>query len=132
MIMDKEFTGDDDNTTAGGAIKGLSPCLMASMTAEELEEAANYAQALKESRSATVVEIRRKNTRKAQTPGTFMDLLDILKTYVNLLLALFGQKCPFLQELVKDVILPLQKFLPMARKLMARTTLAAMRATIKQ
>ena len=31
----------------------------------------------------------------------------------------------FLQELVKDVILPLQKFQPMARRLMAKTTLAA-------
>ena len=133
MIMDKEFTGDDDNTTAGGAMKGLSPYIMASMTAEELEEAADYAQALEESRAATVVEIRKKNTRKAQAPGTFTDLLDILKTYANLLLALFGRRCPFLQELVKDVILPLQKFVPMARKLMARTTLAAILwATFKQ
>ena len=41
--MDKEFTGDDNHTTAnGGAMKGLSPYLMASiMTAEELEEAAH-------------------------------------------------------------------------------------------
>lgn len=63
MIMDKEFTGDDDHTIAGGAIKVLSPYLMASMTAEELEEASDYyAQALEESRSATVAEIRKKNT----------------------------------------------------------------------
>ena len=44
IVMDKEFTGDDNHTTAnGGAMKGLSPCyLMASiMTAEELEEAAH-------------------------------------------------------------------------------------------
>ena len=47
-IMDKEFIGDDDHTTAGGAMKGLSPYPMASMTAEELE-AADYAQALEES-----------------------------------------------------------------------------------
>jgi len=88
---------------------------------------------LEESRAATVAEIRKKNTRKAQAPGTFTDLLDILKTYANLLLVLFGQRCPFLQELVKDVILPLQKFIPMARKLMARTTLAAILwATFKQ
>ena len=80
MIMDKEFAGDDDHTTANGAMKGLSPYLMASMTAEELEEAADYAQALEESRSATVAEIRKKHTRKAQAPGTFTDLLDLLKT----------------------------------------------------
>ena len=125
MIMDKEFTGDDDHTTANGAMKGLSPYLMASMTAEELEEAADYAQTLEESRSAKVAEIRKKHTWKAQAPGGFTDLLDILKTYANLLLALFGRRGPFLQELVKDVILPLQKFQPMARRLMAKTTLAA-------
>jgi len=43
MIMDKEFTRDDDNTAAGGAMNCLSPYLMASMTAEELEEVADYA-----------------------------------------------------------------------------------------
>lgn len=98
---------------------------MASMTAEELEEAADYARALEESRSATVAEIRKKHTRKAQAPDGFTDLLDILKIYANLLLALFGRRCPFLQDLVKDVILPLQKFNSMERKLMAKTTLAA-------
>jgi len=62
-----------------------------------------------------------------------MDLLDILKMYTNLLLTLLGRNCPFLQELVKDVILPLQKLLPMAQKMMARTTLAAILwATFKQ
>ena len=125
MIMDKEFTGDDDHTTANGAMKGLSPYLMASMTAEELEEAADYARALEESRSATIAEIRKKHTRKAQAPDGFADLLDILKTYANLLLAVFGRRGPFLQELVKDIILPLQRFNSMARKLMAKTTLAA-------
>ena len=89
MIMDKEFTGDDDNTTAGGTMKGLSSYPMASMTAEELKEAADYAQALEESRNVTVAEIRKKNTRKAQAPGSFTDLLDGLKTYANMLLALF-------------------------------------------
>ena len=125
MIMDKEFTGDDDHTTAGGAMKGLSPYLMASMTAEELEEAADYAQALEESRSATVAEIRRKNTRKAQAPIGFTDLLDISKTYANLLLVLCGRRCPMLQETVRDIIIPLQKFSQMARRLMAKTTLAS-------
>ena len=125
MIIEKEFTGDDDHTTAGGAMKGLSPYLMASMTAEELEEAADYALALEEARAATVAEIRKKNTRKAQAPATFTDLLDLLKAYTNLLLALFGRRCPLAQELVRDIILPLQKVQPTARRLMAKTTLAS-------
>ena len=133
MILDKEFTGDDDNTTAGGAMKGLSIYLMESMTAEEIEEATEYAQALEESRSATVAEIRKRTTRKAQAPADFSGLLDSQKTYANLLLALFGCKCPFLQELVRDMIMPLQKFIPHAKALMRRTTLSAiMWATFKQ
>ena len=35
MIADKEFAGDDDHTTAAGAMKGLSPYTMAGMTADE-------------------------------------------------------------------------------------------------
>ena len=95
------------------------------MTVEELEEAADYAQALEESRAATVAEIRKKNTRKAQAPSDFTDLLDVAKTYANLLLVLYGRRCPMLQETVRDIIIPLQKFSQMARKLMAKTTLAS-------
>ena len=36
MIVDKEFTGDDDTTTAAGAMKGLSIYLMEDMTDEEI------------------------------------------------------------------------------------------------
>jgi len=133
MIMDKEFTGDDNNTMAGGSMKGLSIYIMESMTPEEIEEAAEYAQALEEPRSATVGEIRKRNARKAQAPAAFSSLLDSLKTYANLLLALFGRKCPFLQELVRDMIMPLQKFLQHAKTLMLSTTLAAiMWAAFKQ
>ena len=50
----------------------------------------------------------------------------MLKTYANLLQALFGRRCFLLRELVDDVILPLQKFRPIASKLMAKTrTLAS-------
>ena len=133
MILDKEFTGDDDNTMAGGAMKGLSIYLMESMTAEEIKEATEYAQALEEARSATVAEIRKRTTRKAQAPADCSGLLGSQKTYAHLLLALFGRKCPFLQELVRDMIMPLQKFIPHAKALMRRTTLSAiMWATFKQ
>lgn len=126
MIADKEFAGDDDHTTAAGAMKGLSPYTIAGMTADEIVEANEYAQALEELRAATVVaEIRKKHARKAHSPLDFTDLLDMIKTYANLLQALFGRRCWFLKELVDDMILPLQRFKPIARKLMARTTLAS-------
>ena len=72
-----------------------------------------------------MAEIRKKHARKAHSPLDFTDLLDMIKTYANLLQALFGRRCWFLKELVDDMILPLQRFKPIARKLMARTTLAS-------
>ena len=52
-IINKEFGGDDDTSTASGAMKGLSPYTMATMTEEELEEASEYAQAVEASKSAS-------------------------------------------------------------------------------
>ena len=48
MIANKEFAGDDDHTTAAGAMKGLSLYTMAGMTADKIVEANEYAQALEE------------------------------------------------------------------------------------
>ena len=68
---------------------------------------------------------KKKNTWRAQAPTSFTDLLNISKTYANLLLLLCGRRCPMLQETVRDIIIPLQTFSPMARRLMAKTTLAS-------
>ena len=125
MIINKEFGGDDDTTTATGAMKGLSPYTMAIMSSEELEEANEYAQAVEESKSASVADIRKKHNPRAQPPHNFTNLLEILKTFANLLQALFGRRCYFLKELLGDVIVPLLKFTPIARKLMAKHTLAS-------
>ncbi len=56
-LVNKEFTGDDDTTTAAGAMKGLSIYLMEDMTDEEIEEANAFASALEEAKMATVSEI---------------------------------------------------------------------------
>ena len=133
MIVDKEFTGDDDSSTAAGAMKGLSIYLMEDMTAEEIEEATEFANALAEAKMVTVAEIRKKTSRKAHAPTDFTSLLDRQKTYANLLMALFGRKCPLLQELVRDMIMPLQKLVRSSKALMRRTTLSAiMWATFRQ
>ena len=133
MIVDKEFTGDDDSSTAAGAMKGLSIYLMEDMTAEEIEEATEFANALAEAKMVTVAEIRKKSSRKAHAPDDFTSLLDRQKTYANLLLALFGRKCPLLQELVRDMIMPLQKLVRTSKAVMRRTTLSAiMWATFRQ
>lgn len=93
---------------------------------EEIEEANAFASALEEAKMATVSEIRKRASRKATSPLDFRTLLDRQKTYANLLLvALFGRKCPLLQELVRDMIVPLQKLVRSSRSLMRTTTLAA-------
>ena len=125
IIVNKEFTGDDDTTTAAGAMKGLSIYLMEDMTDEEIEEANAFASALEEAKMATVSEIRKRASRKATSPLDFRSLLDRQKTYANLLLALFGRKCPLLQELVRDMVVPLQKLVRSSRSLMRTTTIAA-------
>ena len=125
MLIAKEFTGDDDSATAGGAMKGLSPYLVVFMTAEEIEEARNFHEALDEATAATVAEVRKKHSRTARAPTSFQDLLETLKTYANLLQAAFKPRCPLLLRLLSDVINPLLKLTPVARQVMKKTTLAA-------
>ena len=125
MLIAKEFTGDDDSSTAGSAMKGLSPYTVVYISAEELEEARNFHDALEEATTATVAEVRKKHSRTARAPTSFQDLLDTLKTFANLLQAAFKPRCPLLLNLLRDVINPLLKLTPVARQLMKRTTLAA-------
>ena len=57
MLIAKEITGDDDSSTAGGAMKGLSPYLVVFMSVEEIEEAQNFHDALDKATAATVAEV---------------------------------------------------------------------------
>ena len=125
MLITKEFTGDDNSLTAGGAMKGLSPYTVVFMSAEDIEEARNFHEALDEATSATVAEVRKKHSCTARAPSSFQDLLETLKTYGNLLQAAFKPRCPLLLRLLSDVINPLLKLTPVARQVMKKTALAA-------
>ena len=125
MLITKEFTGDDDSSTAGATMKGLSPYTVVFMSAEEIEEARSFHDALDEATSATVAEVRKKHSRQARAPTSFQDLLETLKTYANLLQAAFKPRCPLLLRLLSDVVNPLLKLTPVARQVMKKTTLAA-------
>ena len=57
MLIAKEITGDDDSSTAGGAMKGLGPYLVVFMSVEEIEEAQNFHDALDKATAATVAEV---------------------------------------------------------------------------
>ena len=118
MLISKEFTGNDDSSTAGSAMKGLSLYTVVYMSAEELEEAQNFHEALEEATKATVAEVCKKHSRTVRAPTSFQDLLDMLKTFANLLQAMFKPRCPLLLEPLSEVINPLLKLTPVRRQIM--------------
>ena len=133
MIIKKTFSGDEDATTAAGAMKGLSPYTMTAMTAEELEETNTYEAAVSASSAATVEDLQRLLNKKAKTPGTFSALLIVLRTFTNLLGRLFGPTCPLYMAMLSQCIKPLTLMTQKARTAMATTTLASiMWAVYKQ
>ena len=133
MIIKKTFSGDEDATTAAGAMKGLSPYTMTAMTAEELEESNTYAAAVSASSAATVEDLQRLYNKKAKAPSTFSALLIVLRTFTNLLGRLFGPTCPLFMAMLSHCIKPLTLMTQKARTAMASTTLASiMWAVYKQ
>lgn len=125
MIIAKAFAGDEDGTTAGGAMKGLTPYTMAPMTAKELETAHDYAAAVAASTATTVADHQNLKKRKATAPATYSTLLEILKTYTNLLGRLFTRLCPLYTCLISDVINHLMRLTNTAKAAITKPTLAA-------
>jgi hypothetical protein len=133
MVVKKTFAGEEDITTAAGAMKGLSPYTMTAMTAEELEEANTYAAAVSASSAATVEDLQRLLNKKAKAPNSFSALLIVLRTFTNLLGKLFGPTCPLYIAMLSQCIKPLTLMTQKARSSMATTTLASiMWAVYKQ
>ena len=118
MLISKEFMGDNNSSMAGSAMKGLSLYAVVYMSPEDLEEARNLHDALEEATTATIAEVRKKQSRKARAPTSFQDILDKLKTYKNLLQAVFKPRCLLLLKLLSEVINPLLKLTPVARQIM--------------
>ena len=124
MILNKAFTGDGDNQTPAGVMKGMSPFLFATQSAEEIAEANSYAEALNTSTSTTVAELQ-KLRKKAKAPQNMTDLINLLKTFANVLDKLFTAGCPLLIRLKKDAIVPLVKLNPVAKTVFSKETIAA-------
>ena len=125
MIIAKAFAGDEDGSTAGGAMKGLTPYTMAPMTAREIESEHDYAAAVAASTSTTVADHQNLKKRKATAPTTYSILLEILKTYTNLLGRLFTRLCPLYTCLISDVINHLMRLSNTAKAALTKPTLAA-------
>ena len=125
MVLKKSFGGDGDGTTSTGAMKGLSPYAFAALTADELEEETNYADAIRSSLATTVAEVQQMKNKKAKAPQSFPSLVSILKAFANAIEKLFGPRSPLLLQLVSDVIRPLISLEPVAKKIIEPSTLAS-------
>ena len=90
-------------------MKGLKIYLMDPLM-EEVTEDVDYSNAVADTSSTTVRDIQNLSKSKASVPSSFSNMLIIIKTFENLLNALFGICCPLLISLHKYVITPLGKF----------------------
>jgi len=124
MVIDKSFGGDGDTQTASGVMKGLSPYLFATQTAEEIAAATAYSDAVSTSTSTTVGDLQ-KLSKKARSPTTVPTLIDLLKTFANALEKLYNPGCPFRRRLIKDAIVPLVTLPPSARSIFSKESIAA-------
>ena len=105
-------------------MKGLSPYLFATQTAEEIAAATAYSDAVSTSTSTTVGDLQ-KLSKKAKSPTTVPTLIDLLKTFANALEKLFNPGCPLRRRLIKDAIVPLVTLPPSARSIFSKESIAA-------
>ena len=125
MVMNKSFTGDGNyQTTTTGVMKGLSPFVLAPQSAEEIADATSYAEAVATSTSTTVDKLQ-KLSKKAKVPQTVAALINLLKTFGNVLEKLFSPGCPLLIRLLKDAIVPLVQLSPITRQVYSQESIAA-------
>ena len=102
----------------------MSPFLFATQSAEKITEANNYAEALNTSTS-TMVEELQKLRKKAKALQNMTDLINLLKTFANVLDKSFTAGCPLLIELKKDAIVPLAQLYPVAKMVFSKETVAS-------
>ena len=125
LIIKKSWIGDGDGTTATGVMKGLSPYLFTAITAEEVENETNFAEAVRSSSSATVSDLQKLKQKKATAPASHQILVATLKTFANALERLFTGRGPLYMVLRANIITPLTKISSQAKGLMNKTTLAS-------
>ena len=123
MMQTQNWMGGEAVATYANAMKGLSPFLCTPMTEEAISSWNEMEDALAKAK-ATSVEDLKAQKRKITVPENFEALLKVLKTFVNLLHACFGGRCPLAIELRKTVA-ALEKYSDGAQKQMQKPTIAA-------
>ena len=113
-IRNREWSGDSGYHTLTSAVKGLSPFLVTEIS-EDQEAAFNEIFTLMEKATLhTIDDIKISTKVEAKVPASFHSLLQCLKAFSNLLVALFGRLCPLLVA-IEDMITALAAWNPHAR-----------------
>ena len=113
-IRTREWSGDSGYHTLTSAVKGLSPFLVTEIS-EDQEAAFNEIFTLMEKATLHTIEDIKLSTKvEAKIPASFHSLLQCLKAFSNLLVALFGRLCPLLVA-IEDIITALAAWNPHAR-----------------
>ena len=99
MIIKRDFEEDTSHSSLKLAAKGLTPYAVPPLTDLEIDKINKNAEALERASTATVKD-HTNNAMKAKSPTSFAQLLQLLKRFANLLIALFGSSCPLLVEIL--------------------------------
>jgi hypothetical protein len=94
MIRKRKWLSDDPTATHRTAAKGLSIFAVAPMTEDEVALINDTMEALEQATTTTAKEYKDVTRIKAKVPEDAHDFMLLLKTFANLLYALFGSNCP--------------------------------------
>ena len=123
MFRDRAFHTDYTSCTMATATRGLSPFIVNTLLEEEVAEMQEAQDALEKATSMSVADVT-SGKLKAKIPLSFGGLVDVLKTYANLLEAGFGEMCPLGYE-VQDLVNQLVYYSPEAKAAMSAQSKAS-------
>ena len=128
MISKRSWCGKESNTRRPSilnATEGLSPFIVSDLDEDEVAKLNFDADAITTASHTTVEDILKlRNKAKVKIPETAEKFMLLLRTYANLLFALFSKECPYLKCVVK-IIDALKQFSRAARDAMSLTTRAS-------
>ena len=128
MVSKRSWCGKESNTRRPSilnATEGLSPFIVLDLDEDEVARLNYDADALHTASHTTVEDILRlRKKATAKVPETAELFILTLRTFANLLYALFSKECPFL-KCVLQIITAIKQFSRKAREAMSITTKAS-------
>jgi hypothetical protein len=126
MIRKRKWLSDDPVATYRTAAKGLSVFAVGTLTEDEVAIINDTMEALEQATTTTAKEYKDVTSIKAKVPKEAHDFLLLLKTFANLLYALFGSSCPLYIQ-VRAII---RSFTTYSRTAMKALSMAAKAAVL--